>query len=129
MIKAKDYEDHVKHSRIDAAMLALGFVWDGEAYSSVKKATQSVKAVKNIIAAPKKRRRKTRPEWGAEFYAQIKGMVRGESRDISAEVRSAGLNAKQAQARIYQHFYSHGENTTYRYTLGHNGAVFTITRI
>jgi hypothetical protein len=126
MIKAKDYEDRVQHARLDAAMLALGFSWDGEAYQS-----NEAKATKRATVASKKGRktRKYRPEWTAELYERIEALGHGASMDITTYVRNAGLNVKEAKCRIYGYFYNKGTHKRYLYTVAQTNGIFLVTRI
>lgn len=128
MIKARDYEDQAKNSRLDAAMLALGFAWDGGAYiKSKKENVAKVKVASRATVGRKKRIQ--RPSWTHEFYDHIKALGHGESMDISEQVKSARLDSKKAQMRIFSYLYSKGIHKSHRYMVAGNGTVFAVTRI
>lgn len=67
MIKAQDYEDQVKHSRIDAAMRALGFTWDGDEYVSSKRTPGVVVGSENPTRTRKYNKKQKCPECPAVF--------------------------------------------------------------
>lgn len=129
MIKASIYEDQTRHSRLDAAMLALGFKWNGEdAYEKFApvKHTATVTSPQNRA----RRRGRNRPDWPVELYEETEALNRGESMDLTQAMRDAGINKKHAAARIYSHFYKTNAHKNHRFSLVESArGVFTLTRL
>lgn len=129
MIKENDYKKKTECARIDAAMLALGFAWDGDsAYvpteSKAKKPVQAA-VIERRIVKRKARRLASSPG----FYNGLMTLGVGETADITAEMALLHVTRNQMRNRIYQYTYSAGKNRTFHFTLELKNGRYLVTRV
>lgn len=125
MIKENVYKERAQYARLDAAMLALGFKWDGtDAYVPTNEQPVQVKTA----VVRKYSRSRQRRESDPAFYEGILRLEPGMTADITDEVRRLNKKPAQMTQRIYSWMYSKGKNGTHRYNVKLVGGAVLVIR-